>query len=331
MIHRRVHLFFAFATVLLAAAVTLWLWSAGPAWGKEIDVRAPFLPVYEAGLLPLWGWVLILLGFTFLLGVVCVMGGMGGGTLYVSLIGGFFPFHLDFIRGASLLLALCGSLSATPGLLRYCLADLRLALPVGLVSSIGSIIGALIGLALPPQIIQISLGFTIMGIVVIMLKAKRSEHPEVEKPDSVSKLLGIQSSYCDLAIDKRIFWEVHRTPLALGLFFLVGIIAGTFGIGGGWANVAVFNLVMGAPLKVAVATSKFLISMTDGAAAWIYFHSGALLPIIVVPSIIGMVLGSWLGVGILARTRPANVRFAVIGLLIFAGIRCLLKGLGIWG
>jgi uncharacterized membrane protein YfcA len=256
---------------------------------------------------------------------------MGGGTIYVSLVGGFLPFHLDFVRGASLLLALCGSLSASPGLLRYCLADLRLALPVGLVASIGSIIGALIGLALPQHIIQTSLGFTIIGIVVIMLKAKRSEHPEVETPDAISQLLGIQSSYCDLALNKRIFWAVHRTPLAMVIFFLVGIVAGTFGIGGGWANVAILNLMMGAPLKVAVATSKFLISMTDAAAAWIYLHSGAILPMIVVPSIIGMVLGSWLGVGILARARPANIRLVVIALLLFAGIRCILKGLGIWG
>ncbi len=119
--------------------------------------------------------------------------------------------------------------------------------------------------------------------------------------------------------------------LGLVLFFLVGIMAGTFGIGGGAANVVILNLMMGVPLKVAVATSTFLISMTDSAAAWIYLNSGAVLPMIAVPSIIGMVIGSWLGVHILARTRPANIRLLVIILLIFAGIRNILKGLSIWG
>lgn len=251
--------------------------------------------------------------------------------MYVSIVGSFFPFHLDFIRGASLMMALCGGLSACPGLLRYCLTDLRLALPVGLLASLGSIIGAMIGLALPPQIIQTALGVIIMLIAAIMIKAKRSEYPEVEKPDVVSDLLGIQGSYCDLAVNRRIFWQVHRTPLALVLFFFIGVMAGALGIGGGAANVAVLNLLMGVPIKVAVATSTFLISMTDAAAAWVYLNNGAILPVIAVPSIIGMVLGCWLGVGLLARTRPADVRFLVIFLLILAGIRSILKGLGIWG
>ena len=36
------------------------------------------------------------------------------------------------------------------------------------------------------------------------------------------------------------------------------------------------------------------------------------------------------GVRILARTRPAAIRTIVIGLLLFASLRALLKGLGVW-
>jgi uncharacterized membrane protein YfcA len=316
---------------LMASGVFWWLWSAALAWWDELTIRSPLLPSYEAGGLPIMAWALLLLGFTIVLGILSIMGGMGGGMLYVSIVGSFFPFHLDFVRGASLMMALCGALSACPGLLRFCLTDLRLALPVGLSASVGSVIGALMGLALPARVVQTVLGLIIIGIAAIMIKAKRTEHPEVERPDAVSQILGIQGSYCDLAINQRIFWMAHRTPLALVIFFLVGIMAGTFGIGGGAANVAILNLMMGIPLKVAVGTSTFLISMTDAAAAWVYLNSGAVLPMIAVPSIIGMVLGSWLGVHILARTRPANIRLLVIVLLIVAGIRNIWKGLGIWG
>lgn len=332
MTNRKFLLIFAILIVpLMAGGILWWLWSAGMAWWNELTLRAPFVPSYEAGGLPIWSWVLLLMGFTIVLGIVSIMGGMGGGMLYVSIVGSFFPFHLDFVRGASLTMALCGALSACPGLLRFCLTDLRLALPVGLMASVGSVIGAMIGLALPARVVQTALGFIIMAIAVIMIKAKRTEHPEVKKPDAVSEMLGIQGSYCDLAVNQRVFWTVHRTPSALVIFFLVGIMAGTFGIGGGAANVAILNLMMGVPLKVAVATSTFLISMTDSAAAWVYLNSGAVLPMIAVPSIIGMVIGSWLGVNILARTRPANIRLLVIVLLIFAGIRNILKGLSIWG
>lgn len=91
----------------------------------------------------------------------------------------------------------------------------------------------------------------------------------------------------------------------------------------------VLNLMMGAPLKVSVATSKFLLSITDTSAAWVYINQGAVLAIMVVPSIIGIMLGSLVGVRILAKTKPAAVRYIVITMLLFAGGRALLKGLGI--
>ena len=59
--------------------------------------------------------------------------------------------------------------------------------------------------------------------------------------------------------------------------------AGMFGLGAGWANVPVLNLVMGAPIKISVATSKFLLSITDTSAAWIYLNNGAVLPLMVRP------------------------------------------------
>jgi len=102
-----------------------------------------------------------------------------------------------------------------------------------------------------------------------------------------------------------------------------------FGLGAGWANVPVLNLVMGAPLKISVATSKFLLSITDTSAAWIYLNKGCVIPMMVVPSLVGIMLGSFLGVRILAVVKPALVRWIVIAILAFAGVKALLKGLGI--
>jgi len=102
-----------------------------------------------------------------------------------------------------------------------------------------------------------------------------------------------------------------------------------FGLGAGWANVPVLNLVMGAPLKISVATSKFLLSITDTSAAWIYLNKGCVIPMMVVPSLVGIMLGSFVGVRILAVVKPALVRWIVIAMLAFAGVKALLKGLGI--
>ncbi len=277
-----------------------------------------------------WAWPAILFVVTFVLGIVAVLGGVGGGVLFVPIIGGFFPFHLDFVRGAGLLVALAGALAAGPGLLKKGMADLRLAIPVALIASACAIVGAMIGLALPTKVIQIALGATILGIVALMLVARKSEYPEVKKADNLSTALRISGVYHELSTGQDINWKIHRTPQGLATFVLIGVMAGMFGLGAGWANVPVLNLMMGAPLKVSVATSKFLLSITDTSAAWIYVNNGAVLPMIVVPSIIGIMLGSIVGVRILARTKPAAIRQMVIVLLLFASVRALLKGFEIW-
>lgn len=276
-----------------------------------------------------WFWPLVLLILSFVLGIFAVLAGVGGGVLYVPIVSGFLPFHLDFVRGAGLIVALAGALAAGPGLLKKGLADLRLAIPLALIASTCAIAGAMIGLALPTNVVQTLLGGTILGIVAIMIKAKKSEFPVVPKADALSQALNITGIYHEPTLNKDVAWKVHRTPAALGLFVIIGVMAGMFGLGAGWANVPVLNLLMGAPIKISVATSKFLLSITDTSAAWIYLNNGAVLPLMVVPSVIGIMLGSFIGVKVLAVTKPTVIRILVIVILGIAGLKSLLKGLGI--
>jgi len=294
------------------------------AWSAE---AAPIIP-QASGAYPWWIWPLLLLVVTFVMGIAAVLGGVGGGVLFVPIISGFFPFHLDFVRGTGLLVALSGALAAGPGLLKMNLASLRLAIPVALIASTFAIIGAMIGLALPTNVIQIALGATILGICVLMLTAKKSEVPEVPQADSLSSILRIYGVYQEASTGQVIDWKIHRTPQGLALFVIIGVMAGMFGLGAGWANVPVLNLLMGAPLKISVATSKFLLSITDTSAAWIYLNKGCVIPMLVVPSLIGIMLGSFVGVRLLKVAKPAMVRWIVIGMLGFAGLKALSKGLG---
>ncbi len=138
-----------------------------------------------------WVWPLILFVLTFVMGILAALGGVGGGVLYVPIVSGFFPFHIDFVRGCGLLVALSGALAAGPGFLKMNLASLRLAMPVALIASSCAIVGAMIGLALPTHIIQTALGATILGIVALMIAAKKSVFPEVKEADRVSSALRI--------------------------------------------------------------------------------------------------------------------------------------------
>jgi uncharacterized membrane protein YfcA len=105
--------------------------------------------------------------------------------------------------------------------------------------------------------------------------------------------------------------------------------AGLFGLGAGWASVPTLNLVMGLPLRVSAGTSGFILSLATPPAVWVYFNAGALLAVIAAPSVIGMMLGAMVGTHVVKVARASVIRNLLIAILVFAGLRVLLKGLGI--
>ena len=277
-----------------------------------------------------WIWPLALFAVSFAIGAVAVVAGVGGGVLFVPIVGGFFPFHLDFVRSTGLLLALAGSLAAGPLLLRSGLASVRLAMPLALAGSITSIIGALVGFAVPTEVLQLSLGVLISALAILIAIATASDHPAVPGLDRLAAALGLRGVIRDTAAHEGVAWKVHRTPLGLAGFAATGFLGGLFGLGAGWANVPLLNLVMGAPLKLAVGTSGLTISIINTSAAWVYINHGAVLPAVVAPSIIGVMLGARAGARLLRLASAGMVRGIVIAVLGLAGVRSLLQGLGIW-
>ncbi|CAD5373720.1 putative membrane transporter protein [Rubrivivax sp. A210] len=280
--------------------------------------------------LPWWIWPLALFVVCFLIGIVTVPAGIGGGVLFVPIVGSFFPFHLDFVRGAGLLVALASALAAAPTLLRGGLASLRLALPLALLASVASTAGALIGLALPAHGVQLLLAGAVLCIVGLMLVSAKSEFPQVAAPDALARALGLHGVFVDGATGRSVRWQVHRTLPGLAAFGVIGLLGGILGIGAGWANVPALNLLLGAPLKVAAGTSGLVLSLASSSAAWVYLDQGAVLAVIAVPSVVGMMLGARLGARLLGVLDGTVVRRLVIALLLLAGLRALQQAVTAW-
>jgi hypothetical protein len=282
-----------------------------------------------AASIPWWTWPMLLFFVCLALGIVAVPAGVGGGVLFVPIVGGLFPFHLDFVRGAGLMVALAGAVAASPTLLRLGFASLRVALPLSLMVGASQIAGAMAGLALPAGVVQAALGLVILAIVALMMTARRPELSGAARPDALATALRMHGVFHDAALGAPVEWTVHRTGSALAVFLAIGLLAGMFGLGAGWANVPALSLLMGAPLKVAAGSSSLILAMSSS-AAWVYINQGAMLPMIVVPSIIGMMLGARLGVHLLQVVKASAIRRLVIGMLLISGARALLKGVGLF-
>ncbi len=280
-----------------------------------------------------WFWPLCLFVFTLVIGIIAPISGVGGGVLFVPLTRAFFPFHIDFIRGAGLIMALTSALSSTPHLAKQGLANLRIMAPIVVISIVTSILGGIIGLwitnAFPEgqHYVTILLGVILFVIFVVMLTSKRVEFPEVKKVDRLSELLDIRGAWYEPSLDKVVEYRTTNMALALPAFAAVGFIAGMFGLGAGWANVPVLNLIMGAPIKVATSTSMMIITVNDAAAAWVYLAKGAVLPVIVIPSVVGITIGARIGAKLAVRARPKIVRYAVLAVMLLAAVLDIYKGL----
>ena len=97
-------------------------------------------------------------------------------------------------------------------------------------------------------------------------------------------------------------------------------------MGGGIINVPTMNLVSKVPVKVASATSNFMIGVTAAASASVYLLRGDVHPLLAAPLIIGVAGGALLGTRLLKVTPPTRVKI-VLGILLAAiSLLMILKG-----
>ena len=267
-----------------------------------------------------WLYPVILFILSFGIGIISVIAGLGGGSIFVPVAATFFPFNFAFIRGAGLFVTLGSSLSASHRLVGKGLSNLRLALPFALSGSLFSIIGAYIGLMADERILKFFLGLIMLSLSGVMIYAKHMKHVRLVRQDFLSLKLKMSGIFINPLTGERIEWSSGRTVLSFILFGIIGMISGIFGIGAGWAGVPVLNSIAGVPIMVAAGTSNLIIASNATAAVWVYIEQNALMPMIALPSFLGVFLGSKIGVRIIDKVKPAVVRYIIITFLIFSGL-----------
>jgi uncharacterized membrane protein YfcA len=280
-----------------------------------------------------WVWPVALFALSLAVGVVAPVAGVGGGVLFVPLVRAFFPFHIGFISGAGLIIALTSAVSSSPRLLRRGLANLRAVIPIALVSVSTAILGGFAHLWITrtfprgEHVITIALGAVLVVVFSVMTATSQVESPTPPAAGGLADRLKLAGVLIGSERGERIPYRLGRLGLGLTSFAVVGFIGGMFGLGSGWANGPVLNLVMLAPIKVAAASSMSLITINSAAAAWVYWANGAVLPLIVLPGVLGMAIGSRIGARLAASARPRVVRRLIMGVLLLAGGMNLFKGL----
>jgi len=270
--------------------------------------------------------VLIILLVSVLAGFVGALFGLGGGVLIIPFLTLVEGVPVPLAVGASLVSVVATSSSSAATYVRDHLTNIR----VGMFLEIGAVAGAITGASvagyLPSSVLFILFGLLLLYTTTVMLKARRVDFPIGVVSDRTATVLSLGSEYPEQSQNTIVKYEVTRTPLTLFITYFAGIVSALLGVGGGIINVPTLNLISKVPVKVASATSNFMIGVTAAASSTLYLFRGDVNPLLTAPLIIGVAGGAILGTRVLKSTPPTRVKVAFGVLLAAISVLMILKG-----
>jgi uncharacterized protein len=279
------------------------------------------------------GLFVLLVALTGILaGLVGSLTGLGGAVIVIPIL--VIAFGVDFptAAGAGLMTILATSSTTGAAYLRDRLTDLRIGMFLEIATVPGAILGATATVFLThanlDNTLLIGLGFVLLAIVPLSYAHRNEELPPPVVPDARSKRLGLRGRYHDTALGRDVDYTAKSTTPALGVMFGAGVVSGMFGIGGGVFKVLALERFLRLPMKVATATSNFMIGVTGAAGAGILLAAGFVNPLVAAPAALGTALGAFLGSQVLPGLRNRTVRLLFLPVVVALAIEVIVRGLG---
>jgi uncharacterized protein len=255
--------------------------------------------------------LLALFGTGVLAGVLGALLGLGGGIFLVPALTLLFHLPMPIAVGTSLVGVIATSAGVASVAGRGRGGDVTLAMRLEVTTAAGAIAGGVLAGIVSHEALSILFALVVFFTAgYLLFKGRRQQTAG-----------GVE----------RLYDESYRAthwPLGMSVAMLAGVVSGLLGVGGGFIKVPVMYAVMEVPLGIATATSNFMVGITAAASLFVYYGRGDILPLVAVPTALGVFAGAMIGVSLLARLRASAVRATLVGLLILIGIQMFLHGLG---
>jgi uncharacterized protein len=279
------------------------------------------------------GLFVLLVAITGILaGLVGSLTGLGGAVVVIPVLVIVFGVDFPTAAGAGLMTILATSSTTGAAYLRDRLSDLRIGMFLEIATVPGALLGATATVLLTHASLDgallIALGGVLLAIVPLSYFKRNEELPTGVVSDQRSTSLGLRGTYHDQALGRDVQYEAADTSSALGVMFGAGFVSGMFGIGGGVFKVLALERFLRLPMKVATATSNFMIGVTGAGGAGILLAAGFVNPLVAAPAALGTAAGAYLGSRVLPGLRNRTVRLLFLPVIVILAVEVILQGVG---
>lgn len=257
----------------------------------------------------------IIFVLSIVIGVLGSMLGIGGGVFLIPMLTAIVGLPIKTAIGASIVSVIATSTAAGAVYIGRGITHSRLAMVLEIATTLGALAGGFTAVLLSPNILAGIFGAVLLYVAFSMglgFKNKKFQ------PNGTGFLV---TSYEDPLTAETITYGAHHLGAGMAASFLAGNVSGLLGIGGGVIKVPVMNLIMGIPLRAAIATSNFMIGITAATSAIIYYQHGYIDPTVAVPTALGILIGAQAGSRLGGKIRSESLKkiFSVV-LVLFAVI-----------
>lgn len=183
------------------------------------------------------------------------------------------------------------------------------------VGLVGSLIGAYLGHITPGK--SLLTYFAIAMIALGIYVAVRREATKAGTPAEADRLRE--------ALAKCPRLTPSTIAKVAGFGFLVGLVSGYFGIGGGFLIVPSLMFSAGLCITRAIGTSLISVGTFGVASGLEYWYYGDVLPIIAVLYVLGGVAGGYLGTSLAVKAPKRTLRIAYGVIIVLVGIYMLYR------
>ena len=253
--------------------------------------------------------------------------GLGGGLIVIPVLTLIFKVPMKEAIAASIVTVVATSTSAAVVYVEKHYVNVRLGMVLEMATTIGALIGGFTVAYLSPSALRILFTALLIYTAYNMIRKSGGEKGAL---DEVYIQLPVDASQDE--IDEHVSngytpYTVRNLPAGMGASLVAGAISGLLGVGGGLIKVPVMKLAMGVPMRVAIATSNFMIGVTAATSALIYYSRGMINPSVTVPCVLGVLLGAQIGTRLARKVNVKVLTWLFIGMIAVTAVQMIWKAL----